>query len=71
MITLGNEVRELGISEDDVLCMLRAIGSRPIDGYTLLDVEQARDLLHRAREAELERSRRVAKWESILELFND
>ena len=66
MVTLSNEVRELGISEEDVLCMLRAVGSRPIDGYTLMDKEAALDLLHRAREAEVERNRRVAKWESIL-----
>lgn len=70
-IVLGNDVHALGISERDVLCMLKAVGYIPLVGmYTLWTVEEARLLVQRATAAEKEKKRVVARWEAILAMFN-
>lgn len=70
-IVLGNDVHALGISERDVLCMLKAVGYVPlVEVYTLWTVEEARLLIQRATAAEKERKRVVAKWETIMAKFD-
>jgi len=71
VINISTDIQELGISEEDILHMLRAIGTRPLDTYTLTNVEAARELLEKAAAAELKRNRKVQRWESILQKFED
>ena len=61
-IVLNEQIKELGVSESQVLCMLKAVGEHRRERYEPT-YDQFKDLLTRAVDLERKKNRLALMWE--------